>query len=240
MVMRLEAIIRAGEMWGVMRAVHLFLRLAIYYAALSTVVFAGVKLFPGLEEFLPIGGAESLLSGPGGDPFESIEIGATRVSNLGDSLIWLMIAVIGAILTVLPVSWTYMAIRKRSEYDQSLVETIMLLPIAVTSIVIIVHNSLALAFSLAGIVGGVRFRNTLKSSGDALYILLAIGIGLAAGIGAMEIAIIMSMTFNFCFLILWMTDFGAQKGTHRYMRKTYHKAHAEKAADSDCAPDESK
>ena len=32
----------------------------------------------------------------------------------------------------------------------------------------------------AGIVGGVRFRNTLKSSGDAIYILLATGIGLAA------------------------------------------------------------
>ncbi len=220
-----------------MRVAHLFFRLAIYYFTVSAVVFAGVKLFPGLEEFLPIGGAETLLSGPGGDPFESIEIGATRVSNLGDSLVWLVIAVIGAIMTVLPVSWTYMAIRNRDEYDQSLVETILLLPIAVTSIVIIVHNSLALAFSLAGIVGGVRFRNTLKSSGDALYILLAIGIGLAAGIGAMEIAVIMSMAFNFCFLVLWATDFGARKGSHRYMRRTHAKA---RTVDEDSEPAEIK
>ena len=133
-----------------------------------------------------------------------------------------------------------MAIRNRSEYDQSLVETIMLLPIAVTSIVIIVHNSLALAFSLAGIVGGVRFRNTLKSSGDALYILLAIAIGLAAGIGAMEIAVIMSATFNFCFLILWVTDFGAQKGAHRYMRKTHPKLHLDEDVENDSAPVEGK
>lgn len=229
-----------GDMRGIMRALHLFFRLAIYYLSVSAVVFASVKLFPGVEEFLPIGGAETLLSGPGGDPFESIEIGATRVSNLGDSMIWLLIAVTGAIMTVLPVSWTYMAIRNRSEYDQSLVETIMLLPIAVTSIVIIVHNSLALAFSLAGIVGGVRFRNTLKSSGDALYILLAIAIGLAAGIGAMEIAVIMSATFNFCFLILWVTDFGAQKGAHRYMRKTHPKAHPDEGTENDSAPVEGK
>lgn len=207
-----------------MRAVHLFTRLTVYYLAVSAIVFALVTLVPESIDFLPIGGAEALLSGPGEDPFESIEIGATQISNLGDSVLWLLIAVVGAILTILPVSWTYMAIRNRDEYDQSLVETIMILPVAVTSIVIIVHNSLALAFSLAGIVGGVRFRNTLKSSGDALYILLAIGIGLAAGIGAMEIAVIMSMAFNYCFLVLWITDYGARKGAHRYMRKT-HKKH---------------
>ncbi len=204
-----------------MRALRLFIRLTLYYLCVTGVVYSAVTLSPGLQEFLPIGGAETLLSGPSDDPFESIEIGATRVANLGDSLVWLFIAVAGALLTIIPVSWTYMAIRKRDEYDQSLVETIIVLPIAVTSIVIIVHNSLALAFSLAGIVGGVRFRNTLKSSGDALYILLAIGIGLSAGIGAMEIAIVMSMAFNYVFLALWITDYGAKKGTHRYMRKTH-------------------
>jgi len=214
-----------------MRAVHLFVRLTIYYFVISAVVFAAVTLFPAVREYLPVGGAEALLSGPGGDPFDSIAIAAGSVTTLGESLIWMVIAVAGAILTILPVSWTYMAIRKRDEYDQSLVETIVILPIAVTGIVIIVHDSLALAFSLAGIVGGVRFRNTLKSSGDALYILLAISIGLAAGIGAMEIAIIMSMSFNYCFLILWVNDFGAKKGAHRYMRKTYKSHRAEDGGD---------
>jgi len=214
-----------------MRAYRLFMRLTVYYVAISAIVYAAVTLKPDLLEFLPLGGAESLLSGPAGDPFEAIEIGATSVSNFGESLIWLLIAVFGALLTIVPVSWTYMAIRNRDEYDQSLVETIIILPIVVTCIVIIVHNSLALAFSLAGIVGGVRFRNTLKSSGDALYILLAIGIGLSAGIGAMEIAVVMSLVFNYCFLVLWITDYGAKKGTHRYMRHTDKKPHPEKPLD---------
>ncbi len=212
-----------------MRAFRLFVRLTLYYLCVTGVVYSAVVLFPGLEEFLPIGGAETLLSGPGSDPFEAIEIGATRVANLGDSLIWLCIAIAGALLTIIPISWTYMAVRKRDEYDQSLVETIIVLPIAVTSIVIIVNNSIALAFSLAGIVAGVRFRNTLKSSGDALYILLAIGIGLSAGIGAMEIAVVMSMAFNYVFLVLWITDYGGRKGVHRYMRRT-HSRHDEKQA----------
>ena len=113
-----------------------------------------------------------------------------------------------------------MASRNRSEYDQALVETMIVLPIAVTAIVVMVHNSLALAFSLAGIVGGVRFRNTLKSSGDAIYILLAIGIGLAAGIGALEIALVMTVMFNYAFALLWVADYGALQGAHRYLRPT--------------------
>ena len=201
-----------------MRAFRLFLRLTLYYVAVSATVYTAVTLQPAVSEFMPIGGAQALLSGP-----------SNEVSSLTESLVWLVIAVIGALLTIIPVSWTYMAIRNRDEYDQSLVETIIILPIAVTSIVIIVHNSLALAFSLAGIVGGVRFRNTLKSSGDALYILLAIGIGLSAGIGAMEIAVIMSMAFNYCFLVLWVTDYGARKGAHRYMRRTHKKHHHDNA-----------
>ena len=90
-----------------------------------------------------------------------------------------MVAIIAAILVSLPVSWVYMAVRGGEEYDQSLVNTIIVLPMVVTGIVIIVQNSLALAFSLAGIAGAVRFRNSLKSSGDALFILLAVASGLA-------------------------------------------------------------
>lgn len=220
-----------------MRVGRLFLALAVYYALVTASVMAMVLLVPGFRDFLPIGGAESLLSGPGTDPFAAIEISATRVANLVTSVVWLLVAVLGALLTVLPVSWTYMASRDRREYDQSLVETIVILPIAVTSIVVIVHDSLALAFSLAGIVGGVRFRNSLKSSGDALYILIAIGIGLSAGIGALEIALVMSMVFNFVFVVLWGFDYGAMKGAHRYLRHDHVKPGKHKEPLPMAAPD---
>jgi ABC-type sugar transport system permease subunit len=202
-----------------MRVIKLMIKLTAYYLVVTAVVVTVATLYPSVQNYLPIGGAEALIGGATSEePLASIEIGAPRVNNFVGSLFWLTIAEIGALLTILPVSWTYMACRDRKEYDQSLVETIIILPIAVTAIVVIVHNSLALAFSLAGIVGGVRFRNTLKSSGDALYILLAIGIGLSAGIGAIEIAVVMSVFFNYVFLMLWASDYGGIKGTHRYLR----------------------
>ena len=91
----------------------------------------------------------------------------------------------------------------------------------------------SLAFAIAGIAAGVRFRNALKSTGDALFILLAIGIGLSAGIGAVELAIVMSIAFNYVFLILWITDYGARDGTRRYLRKD-----DSGAAGDDGAPEE--
>ena len=195
----------------------LFVRLTLFYLVVTGAAVAAVTLNPALADFLPLGGAQTLLSQSSGDPLSGVRIGAEQVANLGSSVLWLFIAVAGAVLTTLPVTWTYMASRSRAEYDQALVETMIVLPIAVTAIVVMVHNSLALAFSLAGIVGGVRFRNTLKSSGDAIYILLAIGIGLAAGIGALEIALVMTITFNYAFALLWMADYGGKDGTHRYL-----------------------
>ncbi|RZV31969.1 MAG: DUF4956 domain-containing protein [Sphingomonadaceae bacterium] len=200
-------------------AVQLFVRLTAFYGIITGAVFLAIFIFPALRDFLPIGGAQTLLSAPATDPLQGIQIGARRVANLSGSVLWLFVAVGGALLTTMPITWTYMATRSRKEYDQALVETMMVLPIAVTSLVVMVHNSLALAFSLAGIVGGVRFRNTLKSSGDAIYILLAIGIGLAAGIGALEIALVMTVMFNYAFVMLWTIDYGGLAGAHRYLRR---------------------
>ena len=204
-----------------MSARHLFLRLTLYYSAMAAVVFGMSALFPGFMDFLPVGGAQGLLGNQSADPFDSIEIGARHVADLVGSILWLLCALVGALCMVLPVTWTYIACRKRKAYDQALVESMIVLPIAVTAIVLMVHNSLALAFSLAGIVGAVRFRNTLKSTGDALFILIAIGIGLSAGIGALEIALVMSVVFNFVFFLLWVSDYGGKHGGHRYLRESH-------------------
>ena len=126
-------------------------------------------------------------------------------------------AQVGALLTALPVSWVYMATRVDEEYDQSLISSILILPLVVTSIVIVVQNSLALAFALGGIAGAVRFKNSLKSSGDALYILLSVGVGLASGIGAVELAFVMALAFNYCIVLLWVSEYGEREGMKRYM-----------------------
>src|SRR3954466_3298806 len=201
-----------------MRAGRLLMQITVYYLVIAAVVFIALKIWPELRGYLPIGGVEQLISQPTKNPLQASEaVRAAHVANFGQSVFWLIVAIIAAILVSLPVSWVYMAVRGGEEYDQSLVNTIIVLPMVVTGIVIIVQNSLALAFSLAGIAGAVRFRNSLKSSGDALFILLAVGIGLSAGIGAVELAALITVAFNYTFILLWMTEYGERAGMKRYM-----------------------
>jgi hypothetical protein len=201
-----------------MRASKLLARLTIYYLVIGVLVFIAVKIWPDLRGYLPIGGVEQLIAQPAKNPLQASEaVRAEHVGNLGQSLFWLVVAMIGAFLAALPVTWVYLGVRDDDEYDQSLINTILVLPLVVTGIVIIVQNSLALAFSLAGIAGAVRFRNSLKSSGDALFILLAVAIGLSAGIGAVELAAVLSMGFNYVFIMLWITEYGERKGMKRYL-----------------------
>ena len=201
-----------------MRASKLLLQITLYYLVISLVVFIALKIWPELRGYLPIGGVEQLISEPTKNPLKASEaVRAAHVANFGQSVFWLVVAMFAAILVSLPVSWTYMAVRGGDEYDQSLVNTIIVLPMVVTGIVIIVQNSLALAFSLAGIAGAVRCRNSLKSSGDALFILLAVAIGLSAGIGAIELAAVISVYFNYCFALLWITEYGERAGMKRFL-----------------------
>lgn len=202
-----------------MRARRLLLSLTVYYGIIALLVIIAIQVWPHSRDWLPIGGVQDLVAQPGKATALQVAEVAQRAhtGTMSQSLFWLTVAIFGALLAALPVSWTYMTVRSGSEYDQSLVSTIVILPMVVTGIVIIVQNSLALAFSLAGIAGAVRFRNSLKSSGDALFILMSVGIGLAAGIGAVELAALASILFNYTFAMLWMSEYGERAGMKRYL-----------------------
>src|SRR2546429_3976895 len=91
------------------------------------------------------------------------------------------LAMIGALALVIPVARVYMLTKQRQGYDPSVVQTVILLPVAVAGIVAVVLNSLALAFSLAGVAPAARVCHTLKGTQGAPFIFLALGGGVSAG-----------------------------------------------------------
>lgn len=210
-----------------MPALKLLAKLIVYYAAVTSFVLVGVWLFPNAREFIPIGRAQALIAETynSTSKLDVAKAAAAHFTSLAGSLMWLSTAVIGALVTALPISWVYMEVRDEEQYDQSLIDTIVILPLVVTGIVVIVQHSLALSFSLAGIAGAARFRNSMKSSGDLLFILLSIAIGLATGIGAMELAIVCSMGFNFALVALWSLRYGERKGMKRFLSDVSHGDH---------------
>jgi hypothetical protein len=195
---------------------RLFRRLAFYHLALFGAVAILFLLFPSLPEHLPIGGVTDLASSgevrvsriDGPPVVDSGDVTPAPTPGL-DSLGYarrLGIALIGIWLLMLPVSWVHKGIYRSSAYDHSLDETTLILPGVVAAIVLVVQHSLALAFALAGIVAGVQFRRALQDTFDALFILVAIGTGIAAGVGALEVAVV--LTVFFCYATLYVCCFG--------------------------------
>ncbi len=126
-----------------------------------------------------------------------------------DAPMWAItaVAMTAAALLGTPTAWLYTITRHKRGYQQSLVHSLILLPVVVAGVVVLVKHSLALAFSLAGIVAAVRFRNTLEDSKDAVYIFVATGVGLAAGV-ELAAAAVLSFFFNLTTLSLFQSDFG--------------------------------
>jgi len=111
------------------------------------------------------------------------------------------------VLTV-PTVVVYVRTRTHEAYDESLVNTVLVLPSVVTAILIVVQSSLALAFSLAGIVAAVRFRSNVKESRDALYIFASVAIGFASGVYALDVAAAASLIFVLLELFAWRSGLG--------------------------------
>jgi hypothetical protein len=132
---------------------------------------------------------------------------SSAVSTLPTAILPAM-AMVGALLLTIPVAWVHVLTRRPKGFRQSLVHTLIILPIAVAGMLVLVQHSITLAFSLAGIVALVRFRNTLDDTKDAVYIFVATGIGIAAAVEALAVGAAMSVLFNIVIIILWALDIG--------------------------------
>lgn len=183
-------------------------RVALYYAVVAAAVVTGWAVLPDSMRAAILRALESSgVTGPlGGSTFTSVSAGAEP--SAGAMALATAVAITSACLLSLPVAWLYILTRQKKGYRQSVVQTLIVLPLVVAGVVVLVKHSLALAFSLAGIVAAVRFRNTLEDSKDAVYIFLATGIGLACGV-RLEVAVVLSLAFNIVALLLWYTDFGS-------------------------------
>jgi hypothetical protein len=178
-------------------------RVTIYYVVVLTVMGVLVKLFPATVPYLNAPPPMSGFPGGGhGDLGDPVQLSASRV------LLRSLVSLTSACLLMLPVTWVYTQTRRKKGFDQSIVQALIILPLVVAGIILLVQNSTALAFSLGGIVGAVAFRNRLRDTKDAIYLFLAIVIGVAAGVHAMVVAAAISIAFNIANGIMWWTDFG--------------------------------
>jgi hypothetical protein len=184
-------------------------RLTLCYVAIAGVAGSALAFLPGLEAALDRERARHVMatSGPLAAPS-----GLPHASTVELLLSDLWIAAIGssilALALAIPLAWTYQWTSRKKTYDQGFAQSLVVLPVAITAVVLLVKGSLALAFSLAGIVAAVRFRSQLSGTKDAVFLFVAIAIGLAAGTQLMLVALVASAIANYTLVILVSRDFG--------------------------------
>jgi hypothetical protein len=190
---------------------NVVVRLGLYYLAVFA-LFAGLaELFPSIAEYATlerlrvVGGAQDLLGGEGGAAIDNV-YGTEALLRL-DRTVPVVASMLGALALSLPVAWVYTWTHPNEKTMKAVARALLMLPLAIAFVVFLVKGSLALAFSLAGIVAAVRFRTSLSDPGDAVFMFVGIGIGLSAGVQLLSVAFLASVIFTSVTLAMWRTRF---------------------------------
>jgi hypothetical protein len=193
---------------------HQVAKVLLYYVLLAGLVAVIYQIKPDLQGVFSTDQFQATIAdakkgdvlAPGGG---TEGLGLTPIDVAVDSLIMML----GGVLLMLPVAWVHILTRSRKGFSQSVVQTLIFLPLVVSGVLMLVQHNVALAFGLGGVVGAVSFRNRLEDPKDAIYIFVAIAVGLAAGVQVLSVAAAISIFFNLVVLYAWRFDFGRMPAT---------------------------
>jgi uncharacterized membrane protein YhiD involved in acid resistance len=103
------------------------------------------------------------------------------------------------------IGFVYRATHRNVSYSQSYVQTLVILGMLISLIMLVVGSNIARAFALVGALSVVRFRNAIKETRDVGFIFLVMGVGMACGTRFYTLAII--ATVAICLIIVVMHRF---------------------------------
>jgi uncharacterized protein DUF4956 len=187
-------------------------RLLAYYGIVAVVVLLLAYFVPEVLQRVAAKGLGEVSESPtiltdalSGNVDASSPFGPESLTSVALTTVLILL---GTLVLMLPVTWVYMSARPIPGHNQAIVQTLLFLPLVVAGIVYIVQNSLALAFSLAGVMAAVRFRTTLRDTRDVVYIFLSIVVGFAAGVQSLAVGALISIVYNLILLATWRYDYG--------------------------------
>lgn len=103
----------------------------------------------------------------------------------------------------------YRRTHKGLSCSQSFTQTIVYIALIVALVMLTVRNSLATAFTLVGALSIIRFRTVVKDTRDTAFVFAALAVGMATGLGYLDLAAIGAVAVGLLAFALHATDFGA-------------------------------
>jgi hypothetical protein len=118
-----------------------------------------------------------------------------------------------AFLSGMAISATYIATHRGLSYSRAFVNSLVVIPMVVTVVMMVLNNNLVTAFGLMAVFAVVRFRNVLRDTLDTSYVLSVLVVGMACGTQRFSLAVVAALTINATMFFLWYTNYGSR---HRF------------------------
>ena len=112
------------------------------------------------------------------------------------------IGIVGAFVCGQAVGWTYEFTYRGLSYSRGFTQTLILSSVAAVILVQAMGQSLLAGIGLFGILSMIRFRNTLKSPRDLIFLMGSVTVGVAVGVEAWTSGLL--GTFAFCSVAIYL------------------------------------
>ncbi len=123
-----------------------------------------------------------------------------------------------ALLCGQAVGWLYARSSPLLSYSQTFVQSLALLTMVITVVMMVVGDSLARAFGLAAALAVVRFRTPVKDARDAVYLFFSVSVGMASGSGSFGLAVLATAAIGFAGWWLEYTSYGTRVAAEGILR----------------------
>ena len=124
------------------------------------------------------------------------------------------LAIFLSFVLTLFIGFVYRWTHRGARYSQSFVQTIIIMGVVVSIIMIVIGNNIAVAFGLVGAFSIIRFRSAMSDPKDIAFIFFGMAAGIASGLGFYLLAVLFTFSLSVIIFILHVTDF-AKSGTSR-------------------------
>ncbi len=143
------------------------------------------------------------------DQFQDIELFPVTVLDVFTNM---LVALVCGIIIAL----VYRFIYKGPSYSVTYVNSMVLLALVTSLIMLVIGNNLARAFGLVGAMSIIRFRTAVRDVQDIVFIFFSLAVGMAAGVGLHIIALFGTVFISIVAVVLVTFNFGAP-GKREYL-----------------------
>lgn len=109
------------------------------------------------------------------------------------------------------ISIIYRRTYKGFSYSMSFVNTLVIIAMVTSIVIMVIGNNLARAFGLVGAMSIIRFRTVVKDTRDIAFVFFSLAGGMAAGAGNHSVGIVGAFMIGLVIIFFYLFDYGAIK-----------------------------